>query len=313
MNTAGGLRKSVILRAILFSSLFGLAGLFLGPVVCNTLGPGSGKQIVTLAKFNNLRMAMSQLTNDFYQNEEDFPSDLTELVSDLHEYLRMDDLGDGEPLVDNIRDAWRRKLQFEGDLSGYIIRSAGRDGVYDNEDDIYLKGNAQCENVFGAIHRRKLTPRSLLKRPNLFPIQEPTGYYRLSLPGYYTVIREYEGSKSILTFQYTSSDFIRVTADADGLRWDPAECMSSHMEDIAEIRDMGYLGYEIDRSGLVDVPGGMGYEIRRSSLDTLVHEFAFFNGYELTVEVLIHSKSKTRQKIVDTLEREIEDNLILEK
>jgi hypothetical protein len=311
MNTAGGISRSIVFRAVMFAAFFALAYLLLGPIVCDVMIPGSGKQVVTLAKFNNLRVAMSHLTNDFYTNEEDFPADTAELASHLQEYLRMDDLGDGEPLYKGIRDAWGRELVLEGGLSGYIIRSAGRDGIYDNADDIYLKGNTQSENVFGPASRRKLTARSLRKRFNIFPIHEPTGYYRVSLPGFFTVIREYEGSKSILTFQYTSSDFVRITADADGLSWDPAEWMAAHVEDIAEIRDMQYLGFEVERNGLVDVQGGRGYEIRRSSLDTVIHEFAFYNGYELTVQVLIQSKAKARTAIVDILESEIEENLVM--
>lgn len=311
MFAAGNVLKGLAFRIILFAAFIGGLYLILGPQVCRVLAPGSGKHLVTLAKLNNLRFGMSQLTSQFYSNTSDFPSSMQELIGDLRKNLDMENLGDGEELAGAIYDGWGRKLRFQGDLTGYEIRSSGKDGIFGSEDDIYLKGNEDSENVFGGVRGKNLAPHDLRINWNMFPFHEPSGYYSITLPGLFQTIYEYDRSLSIITFQYTRTDFIRISAEAVRKIWDPAETMSAHIQSINDGRRNEYLGFQVDRSGFVEINGGKGYEIRRSSADTIVHEFAFTNGYELSVKVWIQLESKKRREVAAILERAIEKNLVL--
>ena len=301
--------RRMILRILATLSVFLLGYLIFGSLVCDLTFRSGGKRISSLTQFHNLKTEMSHYTAQFYDG--DFPDDIEELTQILKRELGLSDLGDGKPIEHTITDAWDKELKLEGDIEGYTIRSAGPDGLYETGDDITIKGNQWGENVFDGTNRRKVTLKSIQRRINRLPFQDPTGYYEVYLPGAYKVIDEFAGGDSEIRFQYSPQDFIKITAGPDSQTWIPETEMLKRLEEIKGFKDPDLSGMRLIRSGLVSIEGGEGFEIRMEDESNVIHEFRFVSGYYMRVRVWISSMSKDRSEIIDYLETEIESRLII--
>ena len=303
-----GLRQMVF-KIIIIVSVFIIGYMILGTMVCDLFFRGGGRRLASMTQFHNLKVAMSHYTSQFFDGE--FPEDMEELTRILKEELGIMDLGDGRPIEGVITDAWGQELVLEGDISDYVIRSAGPDRIYETRDDIYIKGNQWGENVFDGSARRKVSLGSVRRRVNRLPFQDPTGYYEVHLPGAYKVIDEFSGGDSQILFQYSPDDFIRIAAGPDSTTWDPETEMQKRIEQIEEARDPDVIGMRLERYGPVSVQGGEGFEVRLEDSGRIIHEFWLVSGFYMRVRVSIQSKAGERKPIVDFLEQEIESRLII--
>ena len=302
--------RRLFYRLAFFSAVLFVMTLLFGPIVCD-VAFFAGKKLQTRTMFHNLKTAMSHYMTSGFPDETDFPGNASELAAMLREDMGLPDLGDGRSLDEPVRDGWGRELKVEGNSAEYIIRSAGRDGRYKTEDDIYLKGGPSGENIYGDIRRKNLSLGRIKRRFNRLPFQDPTGYYHVLLPGSYRVIDESDGYESNILFLYSEGDELRMIADPvrDTMEMEMALRERATAIQRGDVPD--YDEFEMVRSGLVDVQGGNGYEIRLESPDTVIHEFLFRGGYAMSVRIRILSKSKERREIVDFLEEEIENHLTI--
>jgi hypothetical protein len=298
--------RSSLFKIILVVFVIFVAYLLFGPVVCEVAFKGGQKRIVTLARLNNLKVVMPHLTEMAARNEIEFPEDAEELMAILQDELDPSDLKDVSSSPTTLLDGWENELRLDGDLDEYFIRSAGPDKVFDTDDDIYLAGNLDGEYIIDGSSQRRLTAKALSRRINVLPFQEPTGYYRIFLPGRYTVIPKYEGHRSIIKFFYATNNYVKITAEPFGGEWEP----ESKMEDrIDELRwDEEFSDFDIVSSNLAPFREFEGYEIRFQNDDILAREFGFYGDYYLEVSVLIVASGQERQEIMDILTKEVKAN-----
>jgi hypothetical protein len=200
-------------------------------------------------------------------------------------------------------------MVFEGDLDGYVIRSAGPDSKFATEDDIYLKGNMWGEHVMDGSSRRTLSSSALKRQFNKLPFQDPTGYYHVSLPGSYIVIDEFDNGQSNITFFYARDNYVRIIAEPYSAEWDAEEEMRDRIDDIQLGRDDELLGFSVQDYGPVQVGNGNGFMIRLESPGFIVQEYVLLRGFYMRVSALIMASGNDREEIVSILSRAVESNL----
>jgi len=240
------------------------------------------------------------------RNEIEFPEDAEELMAILQEELDPSDLKDVSSSPTTLTDAWENELRLEGDLDEYFIRSAGSDEIFDTDDDIYLAGNLDGEYIIDGSSQRCLTAKALSKRINMLPFNEPTGYYRIRLPGRYTVIPKYEGHRSIIKFFYATNNYVKITADPISGDWSAENKMEDRIEELRW--DEEFSDFEILSSNFAPFREFEGYEIRLQKDDILALEFGFYGDYYLDVSVVIVASGQERQEIMDILTEEVKAN-----
>jgi hypothetical protein len=299
--------RASLFKIILVVLVVFIAYLLFGPVVCEMAFKAGQKRVITLARLNNLKVVMPHITEMAVRNEIEFPEDAEELMAILQKELDPSDLRDVSSSLTTLTDAWDNELRLDGDLDGYDIRSAGPDKVFDTDDDIYLAGNLDGEYIIDGSSQRRLTAKALSRRINLLPFQEPTGYYRILLPGRYTVIPKYEGHRSIIKFFYATNNYVKITADPISGDWNA----ESEMEDrIDELQwDEEFSDFEIVSSNLAPFRDFNGYEIRLEEDEIIAVEIGFYGDYYLAVSVLIVASGEERQEIMDILTEAVKANL----
>lgn len=267
--------------------LLGLASITLPS--CSTKG---GEHVVTLAKLHNLKTAMPLLTQLVLDGNRPFPTTAEELIDFMEKeagYERSKDPKDS-PLI----DGWGTDMRFEGDRRSYTICSAGPDKLFDTDDDIYLAGNPDGEYIIDG-SREKLSGKELLKSPIRVPFQEPNGYYRVSLPGRFAIIKKYSGWQSEITFSYTRNNSVTILAAPMTRKWDPAVEMSKRLEILRSGRDEAFSGYEVVHYNPIGINKASGYEIMLKSVDFLAHTYDIVgrDGIGLSISIITSGETVT--------------------
>lgn len=270
---------------------------------------GGQKRVVTLARLHNLKVVMPHITEMAAQNLIEFPEDIEDFMALLQEELDPADLRDVSSSPTTLLDGWENELRLEGDITKYYLRSAGPDKVFNTDDDIYLAGNLDGEYIIDGSSQGRLTAKALSKSINVRPFEEPTGYYRIFLPGRYTVMRKYEGDRSEITFFYAKNNYVKINAEPIRGDWEPEKEME---ERIAAYRwDEEFSDFEIKSSDLALFRDFSGYVIRLAKDDILVLEHGFYDNYYLAVSVVMVASGKERQEIMDILTEEVKANLVI--
>jgi len=283
--------------------------LLLGPTVCEMAFKGGKQRVITLARLHSLKVVMFHITEMAAQGIIDFPEDIGDLVPLLLEELGPADFMDISSSLETLIDGWGNEMRFEGDIEKYFVRSAGPDKKFYTDDDIYLTGNPDGEYIIDGSSQRILTARALSTRMKAVPFLEPTGYYRVSLPGRYTVIPKYEGDRSEMTFLYARDNYVKIIAEPIRRDWDPEEEMNNRLDALQSGLDEEFFGFEISSYDLVQFEDGSGYEINLQNDDILAHEYGMYNNFYVSVTVLIMASGEERQEIMDILTEEVRTNL----
>ena len=266
-----------------------------------------GKHLTTLARLNNLRAAMSHMGDIVMGGRVAFPENIEELSALLAEEFD-ESFSDIEK---SLTDGWGDTFRISGDMDDYSIRSAGPDRKFDTDDDIYLAGNWDGEHIIDGSRMKSLSAESLRKRPNRLPFREPTGYYQISLPGIYSVIRKYEGSRSEITFLYASNNYVRITAQPVSHDWIAEEEMARRVDVLQRGMDEDLVGFGIISSGPVYFNESDGYEIRLQKDDSLAREYGVSNNFYLAVSILVMASGKEKSQIMEILTNEVKTNLVI--
>jgi hypothetical protein len=301
--------RASLFKIILVVFVIFIAYILFGPVVCEMAFKGGQKRVITLARLNNLKVVMPHITEMAVRNEIEFPEDIDDLWVILQEELDPSDLRDVSSSPTTLTDAWDNELRLDGDLDEYFIRSAGPDKVFDTDDDIYLAGNLDGEYIIDGSSRRRLTAKALSRRINVLPFEEPTGYYRIFLPGRYTVIPKYEGHRSIIKFFYANNNYVRITADPIGGGWSAESEMADRIDEFQG--DEEFSDFDLLSSSLTFFREFEGYEIRLERDEILALEFGFFGNNYLAVSVVIVASGQERQEIMDILTEAVKTNLVI--
>jgi hypothetical protein len=280
--------------------------LVLSPITFPSCSTKGGEHVVTLAKLHNLKTAMPLLTQLVLDGNRPFPKTAEELIDFMEKeggYERSKDPKDS-PLT----DGWGNEMRFEGDRMSYTIRSAGPDKLFDTDDDIYLAGNPDGEHIIDG-SREKLSGKELLKSPIRVPFQEPNGYYRVSLPGRYAIIKKYSGWQSEITFSYTRHNRVTIVAEPMTRKWDPGVEMSKRLEILRSGRDEAFSGYEVVQYNPVSINKASGYEIMLKSTDILAHTYGIVGRDGIGLSISIITSGEDRHYILDTLTHAIHKSL----
>ena len=282
------------------SHLLHLSVLFLvlSPLTFPSCSTKGGEHVVTLAKLHNLKTAMPLLTQLVLDGNRPFPTTAEELNDFMEKeagYERSKDPEDS-PLT----DGWGNVMRFKGDRRSYTIRSAGPDKLFDTDDDIYLAGNPHGEYIIDG-SREKLSGKELMKSPIRVPFQEPNGYYRVSLPGRFAIIKKYAGWQSEITFSYTRNNSVTIVAEPMTRKWDPAVEMGKRLEILRGGRDEAFSGYEVVQYNPVGINKASGYEIRLKSVDFLAHIYEVVGRDGISLSISIITSGEDRHYILDTL------------
>lgn len=299
--------RASLFKIVLVVFVIFIAYILFGPVVCEMAFKGGQEKVVTLARLHNVRVVMPHITEMAARNEIEFPEDIEDLWTILQEELDPSDLKDVSSSPTTLTDGWDKELRLDGDIDEYFIRSAGPDKVYDTDDDIYLAGNLDGEYIIDGSSQRRLTAKALSQRINVLPFQEPTGYYRIFLPGRYTVIPRYAGHRSEIKFFYATNNYVKITAEPFSGEWEPEIKMEDRIEALQW--DEEFSDFEIVSSSLAFFREFEGYEIRLEKDDILALEYGFYSNYYLDVSVLIMASGKESQEIMNILTEEVKANL----
>jgi hypothetical protein len=283
--------------------------LLLGPTVCEMAFKGGQQRVVTLARLHNLKVVMFHISEMAAQGIIDFPEDIGDLVPLLLEELGPADFMDISSSLETLIDGWGNEMRFEGDIEKYFVRSAGPDKKFYTDDDIYLTGNPDGEYIIDGSSQKILTARALSTRMKAVPFLEPTGYYRVSLPGRYTVIPKYEGDRSEITFLYARDNYVKIIAEPTRRDWNPEEEMNDRLGALQSGLDEEFFEFKILSYNLVQFEDGSGYEINLQNDDILAHEYGMYNNFYVSVTVLIMASGEERQEIMDILTEEVRTNL----
>jgi hypothetical protein len=280
--------------------------LLLCPITFPSCSAKGGEHAVTLAKLHNLKTAMPLLTQLVLDGNRPFPKTAGELVDFMEKeagYERSKDPKDS-PLT----DGWGNEMRFEGDSRSYTIRSAGPDKLFDTDDDIYLAGDPHGEYIIDG-SREKLSGKELVKSPIRVPFQEPNGYYRVSLPGRFAIIKKYAGWQSEITFSYTRNNSVTIVAEPMTRKWDPGVEMGKRLEILRSGRDESFSGYEVVQYSPVTINKASGYEIMLTSIDSLAHTYDIVSRDGIGLSISIITSGEDRHYILDTLADAIHKSL----
>jgi|GEM_PF-4324418 len=303
-------RDSILYRYLRFAPfllIFLLAFVLFGSRACDLALKGGAKRMLTLARLHNLKTAMSFCTDMASKGEIEFPQTTEELLGFFRKDLGMSekdikDLGD-------LYDGWGRMMVFEGDMDGYIIRSAGPDKKFDTGDDIYLKGNVWGEHVLDGSSRLTLSASALKRQINKLPFNDPTGYYRISLPGSFVVIDNFQKGRSEITFYYARDNYVRISAEPYPMEWDWETELSKKLDDLRLGREKELVGFSLGDHSPVQFKNGNGYKIRMESPGMSARLYDVMGGYLMRIQVFIMASGKDREEIASLLSYAVESKL----
>jgi len=290
-----------------------LALVFLVPAVFKSCLPDQGGHLVTRAKLQNLKVIMAQLVVVAVQGDIAFPEsrdDLLDLMEqEFGKTVRREETDPENPLV----DGWGNPMRFKADEDYYEIRSAGADETMDTLDDIYLLGDAAGEYIFDGAGEKSLSRQDFLTHVNPEPFQDPKEYYRIRLPGDYTVIRSSTGNRSEVVFSYARDVRITIAAEPGPAGWQPETAMDRRLEALRRGEDELYQEFTVIGYGLVSVAGASGYAVTLEKRTVLVKEMRLLSPTALDMTITLVTSGAEASPIMDALEQAIEDTLVFQR
>ncbi len=268
-----------------------------------------GAYVVTLAKLHNLKVAMSYLTQFALGGDRQFPTTKQEIIDFMEEEAGYKSAKQSKdtPFV----DGWGNEMRFDGDVNQYTICSAGPDETFDTKDDIYLTGNPDTEYIIDGVKESNASGKELMKTMARIPYQEPNGYYRIVMPGKYSVIDAPSGWRSVITFRYTENNTVVITAEPESGVWDPQREMITRIRDVKNGVDKKLWDYEVVESNLVTVDQAPGYVVYLEKAAAAVRLYGIRSNAGLEYSVVITAGGEDRQLIMDTLTEAIQTGLDL--
>lgn len=288
----------------------GIFVLTLIAVASTSCSYSGGEYTITLAKLHNLKVAMSYITQSALNGDQPFPKDTQEIIDFMET-----DIGYGRSkrtVKDNpFKDGWGNEMRFQGDIKSYSIRSAGPDGIFDTPDDIYLAGNPDSEHIIDGVKESTSSGKDLMETRIKIPFQESNGYYRITLPGKYSVIRSHAGWRSEVTFRYTEKNTVKIVAEPYTDRWMPQREMETKAGAIRNGRDAAFGNYEIVESDLVQIDNAPGFEISAQKDDSIARIFGVASNEQLRYSISITASGEDRQYIMDTLTEAVKERMDL--
>jgi len=288
--------------------LFFAMCVLLGSTVLISCTKAGGERVVTLAKLQNLKSAMCLLTQLVIKGDRPFPKNAQEII-DFMEQEAGYEPSKRDPKDTPLIDGWGNEMRFQGNERSYTIRSAGPDRAFDTEDDIYLAGNPDGEYIIDGSREKNISGKDLMKSPLTIPFQEPNGYYRISLPGKYVVIKRYSGWRSEITFSYTKHNSVTIIADPIREKWEPEREMEKRVEGIQSGTDDTFPGFEIIHYSPASINDAPGYEIMLKRNDFLAHAYHIVGNDYIALSISIIASGKDREFIMDTLTNAIKGSL----
>lgn len=278
----------------IFFSLLGVAFIL-------SCSGGEGGKLTTRARLQNLKVTMVLITQMTMQGDMTFPQKIPE----IQEFMEREMGETGDLFV----DGWGQEMRFQGDLWGYEIRSAGRDRLFDTDDDIVLQGNEDGEYILDGSESAVLTKESFARQINKLPFQEPNGYYQVQLPGKYAVIPDYDGTLSSITFAYAKDMRVTIEAEPSDRIWNPEPEMRKKLEALRRSEDENFSDFTVTRYGLVTLAKAPGYEITYEFENILAQEIMVMSHFGLFVHVTLVASGPDRQAILNILANALKQSL----
>jgi hypothetical protein len=280
----------------------------LGSTVLMSCTKARAERVVTLAKLQNLKSAMCLLTQLVLNGDRPFPKKAQDII-DFMEQEAGYEPSKHDPKDTPFTDGWGNEMRIQGNERSYTIRSAGPDEVFDTEDDIYLAGNPDGEYIIDGSREKNISGKDLMKSRLTIPFQEPNGYYRISLPGKYVVIKRYSGWRSEITFSYTKNNSVTIIADPIKEKWQREREMEKRVDRIQSGEDESFSDYEIIQYNLTSINDAPGYEIMLKRDAFLAHAYHIVGNDYIGLSISIIASGKDRQFIMNTLTNAIKKSL----
>ncbi len=279
------------------------------PILLSSCSLGGAEHVMTLAKLHNLKVAMSNMTQVMSPSEISFPKDPQDFINWMvaEGGFRPPENEKDTPLT----DGWGNEMRLEGDWDGYKICSAGPDEEFDTADDMYLAGNWDSEHIIDGVKEMKASAKSLMTGSLKIPFQEPNGYYKITLPGKYSAIKNYDGWRSEITFRYTAVNTVTIIANPSRYGWEPQQEMNNKISELESGMDTLFPDYEVVESKLVNIDNVPGYEIVLQKENQLGRFYEIMSGESIGYSIAIIASGEDRQYIMDTLTEAVQTGLDL--
>jgi hypothetical protein len=267
----------------------------------SSCGKSSGGLLVTRAKLQNLKAFMAQVAILAAQGDISFPEDRTGLLDLLEqeggEAVPREETDPDNPLV----DGWGTLMVFRGDLDAYEIRSAGADRILDTPDDLYLQGDPGGEFIVDGSGSRLLSREDFARQVNPVPFEESHGYYDLTLPGSYTVLRNHSGERSQVVFSYGRDVRVTVTAVPAAEPWDPEKALEQRLEVLRRGEDELYRDFSVSTYGTLTLGNAPGFSVSLEKGHVLVQELRLLGSQTLDLTITIVASGADGSFILDAL------------
>lgn len=272
-------------------------------------GKNTGGLLVTRAKLQNLKVFMAQVSVLAAQGDLAFPEGMGDLL-ELMEQEGGEAVPRGETDPDNpLVDGWGTLMAFRGGLDAYEIRSAGADRTMDTPDDLYLQGDPGGEFIVDGSGSRLLSRTDFTRRINPLPFEESHGYYDLSLPGSYTVLRNHSGERSQVVFSYARDVRVTVTAVPDAKPWDPDKALENRLEVLRRGEDELYRDFGVTAYGTLTLADAAGFSVSLEKGNVLVQELRLLGSRALDLTITIVASGADGKPILEALFQAVREGL----
>jgi hypothetical protein len=303
-------RETFLLRFLPVLFILALALVFLLPAAFKSCLPDQGGPMVTRAKLQNLKVIMAQLSVLSVQGDIPFPENRAELLGLFErEFGRMVPQDENDP-DHPLADGWANPMRFKADTDYYEIRSAGADGIMDTPDDITLLGDAAGEYIIDGSGERSLPLESLRASAETEPFQDPKEYYRIRLPGGYTVVRSSAADRSEVVFSYARDVRVTIAAQPGPAGWRPEAAMERRLEVLRRGEDEMYREFTVTGYALASLAGASGFAVNLEKPPVQVREIRLLSPTSLDVTITLVTSGAEASPLMLALEQAIDETLI---
>jgi hypothetical protein len=300
-----------VFRVLPFILLIALLLIFLGPSLFRSCTTRQVVYLLTQAKMQKLKAVMSQISVLAVEGFREFPRS-REQILDFMEQERGEMVSRGETDLNNpLVDGWGRALRFQGDLDYYELRSSGKDGAMDTPDDIYIQGDAQGEYLVDGTGQKSLTSRDLVTSTESVPFEEPYGYYRILMPGSYTLVQSFENKRSEIIFSYARDMRVWIKAEPGFSTWQPESSLKERLEVLRRGEDDLYTEFEVSAYRLLKVGDSPGFGLTLKRGHIVVRELQMVSASGLAVTITLVTSGAEASDILEVLEKAVLDTLVI--
>ncbi len=300
-----------VFRVLPFILLIALLLIFLGPSLFRSCRPPQAAPLLTMAKMQKLKSVMSQISVLTVEGLRVFPR-AKEDILDFMELEWGEMVSRGETDLNNpLVDGWGRVLRFQGDLDYYELRSAGLDGVLDTPDDIYIQGDAQGEYLVDGTGQKSLIRKDLEVSTDTVPFEEPHGYFRVLLPGTYTLVQSFADKRSETIFSYARDMRVWIKAEPGTAAWLPEPSLKERLEALRRGEDDLYAEFEVLAYELLQVGDLPGFGLTMKKGHILVRELHVVSASGLAVSITLITSGTEASQILEVLENAVLASLVI--